>query len=168
MFNINGETVKYNKDGEDKELPRVLSKEYTMTLSDRGNLIKDLEAWRGRKFTEEELKGFDLNNVLNAGCQVQIINEEKNGRTYSEIKTIMALTKGVTANKLLDAFIFNMDDEESYKYWDNIPTWIQDKIKKATNYNDTSLAKTAGTIEEKVETRETEFIPVEDTEELPF
>lgn len=169
MFNINGETIKYKKDNEEIELPRVLSKEYTMTLSEKGNLIKDLEAWRGKKFTDEELKGFDLNNVLNTGCQVSIINEEKNGRVYSDIQSIMALMKGASANKLLDAFIFNMNDEETYKYWDKIPTWIQDKIKKATNYAETTLSSIAGAEEEKVETKEDEkFVAVDNSEELPF
>ncbi len=77
--------------------------------------------------------------------------------------------KGLSANKLVDTFIFNMDDEETYKYWDKIPTWIQDKIKKATNYAGTTLSSIAGAEEEKVETKEDEkFVTADLDEPLPF
>ena len=44
--------------------PLMISKRYTMSLGEQSTLRKDLESWRGKKFTAEELLGFDLNVLL--------------------------------------------------------------------------------------------------------
>ena len=48
----------YEKDGETR--CRQISSRYTASLDNRGKLKPDLESWRGRVFTQEELAGFDL------------------------------------------------------------------------------------------------------------
>lgn len=60
------------------ELPGGLtvSKKYTASLSDKANLRKDLQAWRGRRFTDEELRGFSLRGVVGARCQLQVTNND--------------------------------------------------------------------------------------------
>ena len=40
---------------------------YTLCLHERAALRKDLESWRGRKFTEQELDGFDLEKLDRRG-----------------------------------------------------------------------------------------------------
>ena len=49
---------------ENGEQPYMLSKEYTLSLGDKANLRADIESWRGKTFTQEELEGFDLANIL--------------------------------------------------------------------------------------------------------
>ena len=73
IWNIIGEDVEIN--GE--KLPRTISKEYGYGLGEKSNLRRDLQAWRGKPFSKEELQGFDLKNILNKPCQLQIIKEEK-------------------------------------------------------------------------------------------
>jgi len=55
------ETFK-DKDETGKEIQRrfLVLNTYTLSLSEKANLRHDLEAWRGRKFTPDELKGFDV------------------------------------------------------------------------------------------------------------
>ena len=96
LWNIVGEVVEVN--GE--ILPRTMSKEYSFSLNEKSTLRKDLQAWRGKVFTEEELKGFNLLNILNKACQLQIILEEKNNRQYNNIASIMALQKGSQIEEL--------------------------------------------------------------------
>jgi hypothetical protein len=36
----------------------------TVSLASNGNLKPLLESWRGKKFTKEELVGFDLKTIL--------------------------------------------------------------------------------------------------------
>jgi hypothetical protein len=67
-----------------------LRKWYTLSLHEKSNLRKDLECWRGRKFTEEELKGFDLERLLGVNCQLQVIhNISDEGRTYDNVQAIV-------------------------------------------------------------------------------
>ena len=67
-----------------------LRKWYTASLHEKASLRKDLECWRGRKFTEEELKAFDLEKLIGANCQLQVIhNITDDGKTYDNIQAIV-------------------------------------------------------------------------------
>ena len=135
VWNIVGETVKVN----DEELPRVISKEYTMSLGEKSTLRKDLEAWRGRPFTTEELQGFDLKNILNVPCQLQINQQEKNGKTYVNIAAIMAIPKGMSVAPVDNTYVFDTYDLSTWENYDKIANWIKEKIKKALNLAETQL-----------------------------
>lgn len=73
--------------------PFLIGKRYTLSLHPKASLHKDLKAWRGKAFTEEELKGFDLEKVIGAGCQLMIAHEEKDGTTYANIMAITRVSK---------------------------------------------------------------------------
>ena len=59
-----------NKTLMDDGRPFAVSKTYTASLFEMAALRKDLQSWRGKSFTEEELKGFDITNLL--GCTARI------------------------------------------------------------------------------------------------
>lgn len=135
VWNIVGETVTVN----DEEMPRVMSKEYTMSLGEKSTLRKDLEAWRGRPFSTDELNGFDLTNILNVPCQLQINQQEKNGKTFVTIAAIMAIPKGMKVEEIDNAYFFDTYDSNTWENYDKIPNWIKEKIKKALNIKETEL-----------------------------
>lgn len=137
VWNIVGEFIEVNKE----QLPRVMSKEYTLSLNEKSNLRKDLQAWRGQAFSEDELQGFDLLTVMNKPCQLQIINEEKNGKTYNNISAIMAMPKGMQVESLDETTVFITNDQETWRNWEKIPNWIREKIKKSEKFEGTELAK---------------------------
>lgn len=116
-------------------LPRVISKEYTMSLGEKSNLKKDLQAWRGKQFTPEELEGFDLKQAINKGCQLQILNTENNGKTYTNIVSIMSLPKGTEIQPLEKTIIFDMDNKETWNCYAEIPKWMQERIKQSENFS---------------------------------
>jgi hypothetical protein len=68
--------------------PYSVSQFYTVSLNEKANLRKHLEAWRGKKFTAEELEGFDLNTVLGAYCMIQVVHSE-DGK-YANVNSIMS------------------------------------------------------------------------------
>lgn len=166
VWNVVGEFIEVNKE----KLPRVMSKEYTLSLNEKSNLRKDLQAWRGQAFTEEELQGFDILNVMNKPCQLQIINEEKNGKTYNNISAIMAIPKGMTVSTLDEITIFITNNAETWQNWEKIPKWIQDKIKKSEGYENSDLKKYVDDYEkmtEKSNITETDKVIAPD-DDLPF
>lgn len=160
IWTILNETIEVN--GE--QLPRQLSKEYSFSLHEKSTLRKDLQAWRGKAFTEEELRGFNILNVLNVPCQLQILLEEKNGKQYNNIASIMALPKGSQVEKLDNTYYFDIETIDSWTNWKKIPQWIRDRIKKAENYKITGLEEYVSGIKEDNE--ETEIFESED--DLPF
>jgi hypothetical protein len=69
---------------------------FTLSLHEKGRLRPLLEAWRGRRFTAEELKNFDLEKLINANCQVQLIhNMNESGKKYANVQAIVPLGKGM-------------------------------------------------------------------------
>ena len=60
--------------------PFIVAKRYTASLHEKAQLRKDLAGWRGRDFTPEELKGFELQKVLGHHCMINVIHVEKAGQ----------------------------------------------------------------------------------------
>jgi hypothetical protein len=69
---------------------------YTLSLHERAALRKDLESWRGKKFTDIELDGgFDLEKLLGVNAQVQVSQEiADDGTTYSNVTAVLPPRKG--------------------------------------------------------------------------
>lgn len=133
FFEIAGEFVDV---GEGELKPRWLSKEFTASLNSKSNLTKSLQAWRNQIFTPQEAKGFDLSQMVGEACQVQVMLEEKDGKTYNYIQGLMGLPKGMKLDPpISELIIFDMDDpkaeEESFP---KLPEWVQEKVKKSTQW----------------------------------
>lgn len=77
--------------------PFLVMASYTLSLHKKAMLRQHLEAWRGRKFTEEELQGFDLEKLIGVNCQVQIVhNLGDEGQVYANVQAVVPLGKGMT------------------------------------------------------------------------
>ena len=136
-------------DGEEK--PRFISKTYTLSLGKKSNLRADLAAWRGRDFTEDELKAFDLNNIVGTSCYINIIHRQsKTGdRTYANISSIMALPRGVPKGSLSGyATVFDLDKDPLEKI-DELPEWIAERIKSSETYMDRISKQVTDDVQEK-------------------
>lgn len=89
------------------EQPFFISKKYTNFLSDRSNLSADLISWRGRPFTPEEAKGFDLRKILGAPCMLSIIHEQgkESKKMREKITAITPIPKGFTCPPAMSELI---------------------------------------------------------------
>lgn len=75
---------------EDTDRRFEVRKWYTLSLHEKANLRKDMECWRGRKFTKDELAGFDLEKLIGANCQLQVIhNITDEGKVYANVQAIV-------------------------------------------------------------------------------
>ena len=120
--------LEFEKDGVKSDVPRAVSKRYTLNLGERANLRKDLEAWRGRPFNAEELSGFDLRNVLGASCMLQVMHKQgsgKNaGKTYANVSNIMPAREKLTGENPVQWYSM----EEGGEIPKNIPDWLRKQI----------------------------------------
>lgn len=132
-WEVVGETVEIG--GETQ--PRTFSKLYTASLNEKATLRKDLNAWRGRPFTEEELAAFDLNKIVGTPCLITIIhNQSSNGNTYANLAGIASLPKGFPRPSLtVPTVIYDIDSDDPSKV-DTLPKWIADMIHKSPSYAD--------------------------------
>lgn len=115
-----------DKDGNDREGPMTTGKTYTLSLHENAALRADLENWRGRRFTEEELKGFDVAKLLGVPAMVSVTHAEKNGRTYANVSGVAGLPKGMPKPEPENALIIY--DDEHLSAFENLPEWLRTKI----------------------------------------
>ena len=65
--------------------PLIQTRNYTLSLGDKASLRKDLESWRGKSFTDDELRGFDISNLLDKWCMVTVQHRTaNNGNVYAD------------------------------------------------------------------------------------
>jgi hypothetical protein len=105
-------------DGEYKGKRFMLSRTYTLSLNEKANLRKDLESWRGKAFTDEEAKGFDIEKLVNIPCTLNVIMHTANGKERARISGIMPKQKA--AEPLIP---------ELEKDW--CPKWIEEAMGKS-------------------------------------
>lgn len=108
--------------------PFVTSKQYTASLADKANLRHDLEAWRGRKFTDDELQGFDVFAIAGAPCMVSVVHSTSGEKTYANVNAVAALPKGLPRPTLVNDVVTYSLDNPNPEVFGKLPEWIQKKI----------------------------------------
>ena len=93
--------------------------------------------------------------------------EEKNGKQYNNIASIMALPKGSKVEELENTYHFDIEDEATYMNWEKIPNWIQERIKKSDNFVGSDLEKFVLEYENNVKEVNTDG-EFETSDDLPF
>lgn len=131
-WEVPDERVSYEKDGDTIEGPCSIGRFYTLSLSEKANLRKDLENWRGRSFTADELKGFDLESILGKPCQIMVTHDSDSGKTYANVTGIMGVSRDQkerarTAKAENELISFSLDSPDQKKF-DKLPNWLKEKI----------------------------------------
>ena len=127
------ERIDIEKDGQKLNLPRATSKRYTLSLGEKANLRKDLETWRGKAFTAQELSGFDVKNILGKNCLLQIIHRTKGDKTYANVSAVMPLMKG-TSSKESENPIRYFAFGDSNEIPEGVPEWITKEIQASKEW----------------------------------
>ena len=131
-FEVPSVRIEWEKDGQKHEGPAIVGSRYTSSLSPKANLRKQLESWRGRAFTEEELAGFDLFNILNAPCLLSIVHNESGGNTYANIAAIMGMPAGTPLPEA-EGKLLKYDPSDPGMF-DELPDWMKKAIEQGRQH----------------------------------
>ena len=128
------------KDGSAIELPRAISKDYTLSTDTKANLRKDLEAWRGKPFTADEADSFEVGNLIGANCQLLVVHKpsaKDPTKIYANVGAVMPLAKG-TAKLTPEnpTMVYDLPEEGQITFPADLPEWIQNQIKNSEEYVD--------------------------------
>lgn len=118
------------------DAPAVVGKEYTASLDARATLRRDLEAWRGKAFTDEELQGFYLGKLVGVPCILTIAHTEPNdkGNVYANIKSIGGLVRGMTPPQPFhETVVFDIEKSDCAMV-EKFAPFIRDRIKAAEEW----------------------------------
>lgn len=108
--------------------PFAVSNRYTLSLAETSALRPALESWRGKPFTEAELEGFDVQNVLGAYCMLGVVHNSVDGKVYANVSAILPLPKGMAKPAPVnDNLYFDIETDDAAK----LPEWLQKTIAKS-------------------------------------
>lgn len=113
--------------------PFQVSKFYTMSLHEKATLRHDLENWRSRPFTEEELRGFDAKNILDKGCMVQVTHSDKG---KARVTSVSSVPKGMAVPARVSELLFFSLEPGEYKpeVFGALGAWFQETIRKSPEW----------------------------------
>ena len=135
-WELPNELIQYEdkETGEKKSRPQLVSQEYKASLHEKAKLRKMLASWRGRDFSEEELKKFEMVNVLNVACMINLVVIEKEGKKYNNIAAVTPIAKGMTCPDQITPPIYFDLSEFDFEVFETLPDFIKEKIKKSTEW----------------------------------
>ena len=85
--------------------PYAIVEKYTLSLHEKAKLRATLESWRGKKFTDEEAEGFDLETLLGVNAYISIVHNKQ----WANISAIMPLPKGMPSIPITKGFVRKVD-----------------------------------------------------------
>lgn len=118
-------------EGDHAGKPFTVSRFYTASLGEKANLRKDLENWRGRQFTDEELNGFESKNILGKPCMLSITENDKH---RVRVTGVMALPKGTPVPNQINPLTYFSLDEFSQEAFDKLSEGIKKLIQVSPEY----------------------------------
>lgn len=120
------------------EQPLVIDKEFTLSLHEKSALRSVLKSWRGKDFTEDEAKCFDITNLLGVQCMINIIHKPSKkdaNKIYEEIAGITAVPKGITVPAQINpTFCLDYDNFDEVKF-SALPDFIKQKMQTSMEYS---------------------------------
>lgn len=121
--------------GDDGDKPAFVSEFYTNSLNEKAKLRHHLESWRGRAFTEAELDGFDLHNILDKPCQVTVVHEKKqDGGIKTKVTSVTPLHKSMTCPaRENDLVCFDIDNPDM-RLFDSFSDGMKKMIERSDNW----------------------------------
>ena len=128
----------------DQDLPRGISKRYTLSLNEKSSLRKDLQSWRGKPFTQEELNGFDVSKVIGSNCLISVLHSDRAGAIYADISGISALPRQMASVRpenqplyfnLIEAIDLAKKTGNTEVNWPSeLPPWVHKVCEGANEY----------------------------------
>lgn len=119
------------------EQPFVISQEYTLSMHEKATLRKMLASWRGKDFTEDEAKSFDVTKLIGATCMLNVIHKPSKTdptRIYEQIGSVSPLPKSVKCPPQVNKTILLEYDTFNNELFESLPDFIKDKMKGSLEY----------------------------------
>ena len=137
-------------------------------MHEKSSLRAFLTSWRGKGFTEDEAKAFDVTKLLGVPCMLSIVHEpgkKDPSRIYDKIASVSTVMKGVVMPAQINpSFEFTLENFDEYKF-NSLPDFLKDKIRQSKEYK-TIISPEIRHMEE-VQQKVAEF-KKEEEDELPF
>lgn len=108
--------------------PFIITRRFTASLGEKAALRALLKSWRGRDFTPEELKRFDLKQIIGGCGLANIVHESREGNNYANLAGLMPLPKGMPKPDGVNATqVFDLENPDN-NVWETLSQKLQEVI----------------------------------------
>ena len=115
-----------------KQEPRQLSREFTISGKNNSKLRAFISSWNGVQYSDEAFGEFDPLSQVGKPAMINVLLNETG--EYANIDTIMPLFPGMSAPTTTTPLkVWDMDKWDD-KALEELPGWVQEKIKKSSQY----------------------------------
>jgi hypothetical protein len=138
QFEVHGEDDSGKPLVTKKGEPMTISKNYTLSLGEKAALRKDLQTWRGKDFTSDELRGFELKNILGHWAMLSVAKSiGGNGKEYTNIMTVNPVLASVRKAGMPEPFndtgLFYIDNPDM-EMFETFGKNLQEKIQSSPEW----------------------------------
>lgn len=144
--------------------PYMVSRNFTLSWAEASNLRASLQSWRGKPFSQEEMRRFDLKNILGAWCMLNIIEKTSDdGKTYTRVENITPvpgmIRQAGLPQPVNETMMFTLQSPD-WKIFETLSQGIKNKIMASPEY---AKAKAP-----KADYDDSDFQPSSTDDEIPF
>ena len=130
---------------EGKMEPRQLSREFTISGKNNSKLREFISSWNGVQYSDEVFGEFDPLTQVGKPAMINVLLNETG--EYANINTIMPLFPGLPAPTTTTPLrVWDMDKWDD-KAFEDLPAWVQEKIKKSAQYQKEHVPQTDVTVQ---------------------
>lgn len=138
MISFDIPTLTIEVDG--KQEPRQLSREFTISGKNNSKLRAFISSWNGTQYSDEAFGEFDPLTQIGKPAMINVLLNETG--EYANIDTIMPLFPGLPApTSPTPLRVWDMDNWDD-KAFEDLPAWVQEKIKKSSQYQKEHVPQT--------------------------
>ena len=138
MISFDIPTLTIEVDG--KQEPRQLSREFTISGKNNSKLRAFISSWNGTQYSDEAFGEFDPLTQIGKPAMINVLLNDTG--EYANIDTIMPLFPGLPApTSPTPLRVWDMDNWDD-KAFEDLPTWVQEKIKKSSQYQKEHVPQT--------------------------
>jgi hypothetical protein len=144
--------------------PSMISNDYTLSLHEKATLRKHLDKWRGKDFTEEEAKAFNVSKLIGQPCVIYIEHSKsKDGtKTYANIDKIKP-AKAEAPEQLTQGLIINIMNLP--EHWETLSDYTKKQFEASLDFQE---AYPNGIETSEAPTETTAEVADETNDDLPF
>jgi len=149
------------------EQPCVISKEVTLSMNEKSTLRALLTGWRGKAFTDDEAKEFDVTKLLGKACMISIFHQASKSnpeKSYERIASISPVMKGMECPPQVNpSFEFSVGEYNQDKF-DTMPEFLKEMVRGSKEFQQLLQPKPVAQV-----TPVAQPVSIQDSfDELPF
>jgi hypothetical protein len=149
--------------------PFLLSKWYTLSLSETATLRTDLMTWRGRDFTQEELDKFEMTTVLGAVAMLGVTISDKGRAQVTTVSKVPKQLEGKIGPQVNPLVFLSLQPQEfSWETYEGISEGMRKFIDASPEFKLLKDARDYRRVVESDDLIENDPNDVDDSDDLPF